>query len=139
MSEHDIFVEFGLPAGHGEDIDASEDLDEDDYRYDDYGDTTNLYDETIAVLKHYGKTEKDVLWVGTRDQQFAFGTLKSIFDVTYDSGYGGAEVNMSMVVVGSDWWLERHEYDGSEWWEFKTMPKVPDSIITPRKYYDILR
>lgn len=22
-------------------------------------------------------------------------------------------------------WLERHEYDGSEWWEYKTMPTEP--------------
>jgi hypothetical protein len=27
------------------------------------------------------------------------------------------------MVIGSDWWLERHEYDGSEWWEFKSLPK----------------
>jgi hypothetical protein len=29
---------------------------------------------------------------------------------------------LKIIVVGKDWWLERHEYDGSEWWEFKTMP-----------------
>ena len=23
---------------------------------------------------------------------------------------------------GSDWWLERGEYDGSEWWEFRREP-----------------
>ena len=29
------------------------------------------------------------------------------------------------VAVGDNWWLERAEYDGSEWWEFKTIPKEP--------------
>jgi len=30
---------------------------------------------------------------------------------------------VSLTVAGDDWWLERHGYDGSEWWEFKTLPK----------------
>jgi hypothetical protein len=33
-------------------------------------------------------------------------------------------------IVGDDWWLERHEYDGAEWWEYKTKPSMPESIVT---------
>ena len=32
---------------------------------------------------------------------------------------------MDLLIVGDDWWLERHEYDGAEWWEFKTLPCEP--------------
>ena len=30
------------------------------------------------------------------------------------------------MVVGNNWWLERHEYDGSEWWEYKQFPVKPE-------------
>jgi hypothetical protein len=45
--------------------------------------------------------------------------------VNYDDGFGGNEIPLSLVVVGDDWWLERGEYDGSEWWEFKRLPPAP--------------
>lgn len=32
---------------------------------------------------------------------------------------------MSLKIVGDNWWLERHEYDGAEWFEFKTLPQKP--------------
>ena len=89
----------------------------------------NLLKETIEILQHNNKTPDDVVWVGTRDGEIA--TLWSTFSMwavtfDYDSGFGGARVNQSLTVVGDDWWLERGEYDGSEWWEFKTLPKLQD-------------
>lgn len=50
-----------------------------------------------------------------------------------DEGYGAPEVATDLLVVGADFWLERCEYDGSEWWEFKQMPKcknLPFKAIT---------
>ena len=48
-------------------------------------------------------------------------------DYEYDSGYGGQEV------FGNIWykdgtWSERGEYDGSEWWAYKTVPVIPDEL-----------
>lgn len=43
----------------------------------------------------------------------------------YDAGFGGPEINESLRIIGDNWWLERHEYDGSEWWEYKTLPLKP--------------
>lgn len=45
----------------------------------------------------------------------------------YDSGYGLQEV------YGTIWykdgtWSERGEYDGSEWWEHKSCPTIPNSL-----------
>lgn len=31
--------------------------------------------------------------------------------------------------MGDDWWLERHEYDGSEWFELKECPDKPKQKI----------
>lgn len=46
-------------------------------------------------------------------------------DFDYDSGYGG------QTLFGTVWfedgtWLERGEYDGSEWWEHKVCPPIPE-------------
>ena len=51
--------------------------------------------------------------------------FEALANVEYDESYGAQEVADDLLVVGDDWWLERHEYDGSEWWEFKKIPEVP--------------
>lgn len=37
-------------------------------------------------------------------------------------GYGAQHVPKDLVLVGEDWWIERYEYDGAEWWDFKSIP-----------------
>lgn len=85
----------------------------------------NLLEETINFLKENGKTFADVRWVGCSTFTIDIELFFKLADRNYDDGYGGAEVAQDLVVVGDDWWLERHEYDGSEWWEFKTLPQKP--------------
>jgi len=41
--------------------------------------------------------------------------------------------------VGDDWWLERHEYDGSEWWVFQKLPIKPQNKIEPNKVTGICK
>jgi hypothetical protein len=92
---------------------------------------TNLLEETLDVLKANGKTPDDVRWVGNKGSNAStWQEFKRLAKVNYDNGYGSAEIDTTLVVVGSDWWLERHEYDGSEWWEFKSLPHRP--IQTPK-------
>lgn len=91
----------------------------------------NLLDETENIITSNGKSVDDVLWVGDANGWCDWKTFVSLADFTYDSGFGGEEVATSLMVVGSDWWLERHEYDGSEWWEFKTLPQAPLNKRTP--------
>lgn len=89
----------------------------------------NLYEETINKLEKCGKTEHDIRWIGTSSGRYEYSDLKSLFDVNYDAGYGCAEINEGILVVGDDWWLERHEYDGSELWEFKSLPMMPEQVV----------
>ena len=91
----------------------------------------NFLNETIEILKTEGKEEKDVLWVGYAEHEedkgfsFSWDKFKELTkNFKYDSGYGSQYID-GIVVVGNNWWLERHEYDGSEWWEFKTIPLKP--------------
>jgi len=49
-------------------------------------------------------------------------------DKDYDSGYGGQEL------FGTIWykdgtWSTRGEYDGSEWWENHSCPKIPKELV----------
>jgi hypothetical protein len=60
----------------------------------------------------------------TKDEYALF--LHNI-DFMYDAGYGGQEV------CGTIWyqdgtWSERAEYDGSEWWVYKSCPNIPDYL-----------
>lgn len=83
---------------------------------------TNLLKETLRVLEQNGKAPHDVRWVGRvgpyTDPPHPFGSwgdFSKFADFEYDAGYGGAEIESDLKIVGDDWWLERGEYDGSEW------------------------
>ena len=90
----------------------------------------NLLNETLEILKENNLEPKDVLWVGNLEVKTDWENFAKIADVNYDSGFGGQEVATDLIVVGQNWWLERHEYDGSEWWEFKQLPKEPETKVT---------
>ena len=38
-------------------------------------------------------------------------------------------LNISKIVFKDNTWIERHEYDGAEWWEYKETPKEPNALI----------
>ena len=46
----------------------------------------------------------------------------------YDAGYGGQELYGTIWLMEDSTWLERGEYDGSEWWEYRKCPKVIDEL-----------
>ena len=100
-------------------------------------DSINLLQETIDELKTMGKNENDVIWVGNDKVSTSWEHFTKIANVDYSNGYGGAEIDGSLLVVGSDFWLERHEYDGSEWWEYKTLPKKPELEHNFKSVYSI--
>ena len=85
----------------------------------------NLLKETEKILKENGKSFDDVKWIGNKDYYIDIDKFIEVADTEYDDDYGGAKVALDLIIVGKDWWLERAEYDGSEWWEFKQMPKKP--------------
>ena len=95
----------------------------------------NLLQETLDCLEQHCKKESDVLWVGADEEySFTWETFKKLADKKYDASCGCAMVHMGLIVVGKDWWLERGEYDGSEWWEFKTYPQKPKLINDKPKF-----
>lgn len=88
----------------------------------------NLLQETKCVLKNYGHTLSDIVWVGCKDYRIEINQFIEFANVVYDEGYGSQKVATDLFVVGTDWWLERHEYDGAEWWEYKTLLQMPQEV-----------
>ena len=86
----------------------------------------NLLIETENKLIQNGKTWNDVCWIGNSENTISINQFKKFSNKEYDSGYGSPNVSMHLIIVGNDWWLERHEYDGSEWWEYKQLPIKPE-------------
>jgi len=95
----------------------------------------NLLEETLYAIKRRGKTIDDIIWIGNCDGTLIVpvSNLKTILNVEYDSGYGAQEIASDLVIVGKDWWMERHEYDGAESWNFKKLPILaPSPKLTDR-------
>lgn len=100
----------------------------------------NLLRETIECLSKNGKTVNDVICVintiiNTQhayddENKLPYGKFSweqfkdKAAHFRYNNGFGVPEVDLSLKIVGHYWWLERAEYDGAEWWEYKSIPDI---------------
>lgn len=108
----------------------------------------NLLDETLEIIKKNGKSTDEIKFVRCKWKEWTsigvvcyeyymtWEDFASQANIEYDDEYGGTEVKGNLQIVGTNWWLERHEYDGSEWWEFKSLPNKPNKYkkFSPFKY-----
>ena len=93
----------------------------------------NLLKETKKILEQHGKTFDDIIFVGdTR-----FKTKMTVEDFikrannNFMDDYDSIKINMDLILVGKDFWLERKRRWNSfwiEWWEYKSMPNVNDFV-----------
>lgn len=94
---------------------------------------TNLLKETIQCIESSGKSVDDVQWVGDEYIHFTWDEFVELSkNFNFSSGFGGNEVIGELMVVGSDWWMTRGEYDGSEWWDMHWYPEKPDIHFKPK-------
>lgn len=111
----------------------------------------SLYHETAKILEALGWSVSDVEWVGvvkriwieSAETEIAgpadwwtWDEFAEAAGCEYFRGYGPVYVRPNLVVVGRDWWLERHEYDGSESWKFKRLPVRADRVKPPTNLCD---
>ena len=110
---------------------------------------TNFYEETIETLEWHGKTPDDILWTGTfRDGHYVkFGHkgktidefMRELFNFNYDDDYGKQVIDPWLIIVGKgDWYMERGEDDGSEWWNYNRKPNYPDTEISSPNIKDVV-
>ena len=98
----------------------------------------NLLNETKKILKTNNKTEKDILWVGNEFEKMSWEQFAKFADKEYDNSYGSCEVAEVLFVAGKDFWLERHNYDGAEWWEYKTIPREPMYTVNEKRIMRVI-
>lgn len=109
----------------------------------------NAKEEFLGMMKTYNKTKYDIkcaniyhgdnIWCFKEEKEVGTHTLPvrhsthdaEVFidslDFGYYSGYGGQEL-FGVVWFKDGTWLERGEYDGSEWWEYKCTPEIPEGL-----------
>tara|TARA_R110000823_G_scaffold201784_2_gene332678 strand:- start:6379 stop:6696 length:318 start_codon:yes stop_codon:yes gene_type:complete len=56
-----------------------------------------------------------------------FDNFLKTLDCEYNDGYGEQKL-YGVVWLDSNKWLERGEYDGSEWWEKREIPAIPATL-----------
>lgn len=103
----------------------------------------DLFTSVVDALEYFNKSTEDVVWVGiNREGNELACTLEHFKEISqgisYYTGYGTEEINLDLIVVGNDFWLERWSYDGSEGWEFKQMPSLRDPIKNELDKEDLL-
>lgn len=91
----------------------------------------NLWQETNEKLAENNKSFDDVVAICGNDFQITKEDFEKYSKTEYDDGYGSPKVAEDLLIIGEDFWLERHEYDGSEWWEFKQMPQYKELPFKP--------
>ena len=72
------------------------------------------------------KEKEIVLKINYSDEEYE--TFLKELDFEYDNGYGAQELS-GLVWFNDNSWLERGEYDGSEWWEYKKYPKINEKCL----------
>lgn len=97
---------------------------------------TNLLEETNIILKNYKKSLDDIVFCQIEDYYFLVDDFIELAGKTnYNEGFGTAKINEFLLLVGKDFWLERREYDGTEWWTFNIKPKKPKTYKKPQHLY----
>jgi len=90
----------------------------------------NLLAETVDAISLTGKTPEQITFIGSlaSGHSCTWYEYQRLANHEYDSGYGGQEVATDLVIVFSDGsFLDRREYDGSEWWEYHP------NVVLPRE------
>lgn len=98
----------------------------------------NLLLETIMTLKDHGLTPNDIIWIGSSDgsETMTWEEFKEYANFYYESNPYYEQVDLTLVIVGDDWWLERFYHESlGEWWDFKTMPKIKSNPIKMKQVF----
>ena len=82
---------------------------------------------SIRMEYHYEDDPKEILLKDGHTQEEYMEFLDKL-DFEYDSGYGLQHLHGTVWFTEPNAWLDRGEYDGSEWWQFFKCPEIPDTL-----------
>lgn len=75
---------------------------------------------------HNDERRTIVLKVGHDKEDYA--RFLNDLNFEYDDGYGTQKLH-GIVWFKDGTWAERREYDGSEWWEERSLPDIPKELL----------
>ena len=93
---------------------------------------TNLLEETIEDIARSGHKPEDIIFIGSEasGHRCTWEEFQALANVDYDAGYGAQEIASDLIIVfrdGAKMW--RHEYDGSERWDYSEPFKMPEQSL----------
>lgn len=97
---------------------------------------SDFYNETILAMSKAGSSNDEVnefrleafssnVKIYGRGQ-IPWEVFSRLADFNYDSGYGCQEFDGWITFNNTDAYIQRDDYDGSEWWEVVRRPKLKD-------------
>lgn len=97
---------------------------------------SDFYNETILAMSKAGSSNDEVnefrleafssnVKIYGRGQ-IPWEVFSRLADFNYDSGYGCQEFDGWITFNNTDAYMQRDDYDGSEWWEVVRRPKLKD-------------
>jgi hypothetical protein len=81
-----------------------------------YWDDDDIYTSSPAILLKEGYTPAE------------YEEFLEKLNFEYDNGYGGQILHGIVWLMEDNTWIERGEYDGSEWWEYRKCPQILDDL-----------
>lgn len=98
----------------------------------------NALEELKEVLEKNNKTTDNIIAIrvileSPKNDDIAIYTLEDLKDVNYDDGFGSQNL-YGIILLDDNDWLERVEYDGSEWWECRRNPHLNDDLLDLEKW-----
>lgn len=75
----------------------------------------------VSLVDYYGEDCCEAILRSTRSKEDEIEFLHQLSKIEYDNGYGSQEL-YGIIVFKDGSWLERREYDGSEWWAKCELP-----------------
>lgn len=89
----------------------------DRYYFLDMGDSYDKENSPRKILLKDGHTQEE------------YEKFLNELDFEYDNGYGLQYLYGTVWLEEPGLWMNREEYDGSEWWGFNKCPEIPDYLL----------
>ena len=98
----------------------------------------NLLEETIHDIERSGHNPNDIVFIGSpkSGHSCTWSEFESLADREYDDGFGAQQVASDLVILfsdGTNMW--RHEYDGSEYWNYSSPITIPSELKPIRSLF----
>lgn len=91
--------------------------------------------ETEAKLLVIQRTSDEIIFIGSADYNYSctWEEFKTLANINYSAGFGAPEIAKDLIIIFNDGAsMTREEYDGSEWWRYNEVIKLPPNL-SPQK------